>query len=94
MAEVVNARRHVLLATIGSSGDVHPFVGLGRRLLARGHRVTLITAEYFRPLAESAGLEFVGCTAPGIDYCSVIHNPELWHPIKGPCALLWLAVQP
>ncbi len=94
MADVVNPRRHVLLATIGSSGDVHPFVGLGRRLLARGHRVTLITAEYFRPLAESAGLEFAGCSAPGIDYCTVIHNPELWHPIKGPCALLWLAVQP
>lgn len=87
-------RRHVLLATIGSSGDVHPFVGLGRRLLARGHRVTLITPEYFRPLAESAGLEFVGCTAPGIDYQSVIRNPDLWHPIKGPCAMLWLGVQP
>ena len=37
---------------VGSSGDVHPFVGLGLALKRRGHSVTLITNGYFQPLAE------------------------------------------
>src|SRR5687768_14677241 len=52
-------RMHVLLITIGSSGDVHPFVGVGAALRARGHRVTLVTNAHFAPLAAHAGLEFV-----------------------------------
>ena len=36
---------HFLLVPVGSHGDVHPFVGIGRALRERGHRVTMITAE-------------------------------------------------
>ncbi|NDC63698.1 MAG: hypothetical protein EBZ59_06885, partial [Planctomycetia bacterium] len=50
---------HLILCAVGSSGDGHPFVGLGRALVRRGHRVTLVTAGYFRGLVEEAGLEFV-----------------------------------
>ena len=38
---------HVILCALGSSGDVHPFVGLGRALRQRGYRVTVVTAGYF-----------------------------------------------
>jgi len=47
-----------LLTPIGSLGDVHPFVAVGRALRASGHRVTLITNERFETLARRAGLEF------------------------------------
>ena len=36
---------HVLLASLGTDGDVFPFIGLGRTLRARGHRVTLVSGE-------------------------------------------------
>lgn len=33
---------NVLITTLGSYGDVYPFVGLGVRLRHRGHNVTLL----------------------------------------------------
>jgi rhamnosyltransferase subunit B len=80
---VSSARRlNVLLPTLGSAGDVHPFIALGRALRARGHRATLITNPFFRESIEAQGLGFlpVGTIA---DVQSAIADPDLWHPNKG-----------
>jgi len=73
---------HVLLMTIGTSGDVHPMVGLGSTLLDRGHNVTLATCGYFRELAESVGLNFVE-TGTTEEYLELTNHPDLWDPFKG-----------
>jgi len=72
----------ILLCTIGSAGDVYPFIGIGQGLQKRGYRVTLITSQFFETQARDAGLEFFGV---GIaeDYHSIIQNPDLWDPEKG-----------
>ena len=49
----------MLLPTIGSAGDVHPFIALGLALRARGHRATILTNPYFQPLIEQQGLGFL-----------------------------------
>ncbi len=72
---------HFLLHPVGSHGDVHPFVGLGRELRRRGRRVTVFTAEPFRGLVEANGLDFTP-TATADDYHAVVHDPDLWHPSK------------
>ena len=72
-----------LLTPIGSTGDVHPFVGIGRRLQARGHDVVVVTAEPFDALVRRAGLTFVP-TSSFEDYQQVTANPDLWHPRRGP----------
>jgi UDP:flavonoid glycosyltransferase YjiC (YdhE family) len=73
---------NVLLFTIGSHGDVHPFVGIGAALRKRGHEVTLITNEHFRKLGESAGLNFA---AMGTEehFQQLVQDPDLWHPTRG-----------
>lgn len=48
----------IALVTLGSRGDVQPFVALGTGLRARGHEVTLVSSDDFQPLAEEAGLGF------------------------------------
>lgn len=73
---------HLILVAIGSSGDVHPFVGLGRALKARGHRVTLITGAYFEPLVLQAGLDYVPLGTVE-DFHRLIHNPDVWHRFRG-----------
>ena len=83
---------HVILSTVGSSGDVHPFVGLGRVLAARGYRVTVVTAGYFRDLVESAGLGFVD-PLPEVDFREMIRNPRIWHRLHGPRTIIDLAVR-
>jgi rhamnosyltransferase subunit B len=71
----------IVLMPVGSSGDVHPFVGLGLALKRRGHSVTLITNGYFQPLAERVGIPFVELGAAD-KYLEIQKNPDLWHPTK------------
>lgn len=47
-----------LLATVGSLGDLHPYIAVARSLVARGHQAVIATAEDSRPHVEGAGLEF------------------------------------
>ena len=72
----------VLLATIGSVGDVNPFVAIGRELRRRGHQVTLVTSAYFESLAKQAGLDFIGLGSPE-DYRRTVDDPDLWNPKTG-----------
>ena len=69
--------KNVVLVPIGSYGDVYPFVGLGLAMQKRGHRVTVITNEHFRPLMERAGLKFAACGDEAF-YQRAIANPDLW----------------
>ncbi|MEU8971489.1 glycosyltransferase [Streptomyces monashensis] len=46
----------VLVVTAGSRGDVAPFTGLGRRLLAAGHEVAVAAHAPFAALVEACGL--------------------------------------
>ncbi|MEU6232794.1 glycosyltransferase [Kitasatospora sp. NPDC047058] len=48
----------ILIATAGSRGDVAPFTGLGARLRAAGHQVTVATHITFADTVRAAGLEF------------------------------------
>jgi rhamnosyltransferase subunit B len=54
----------LLLVTLGSAGDVHPVLGIGRALKARGHAVSLVAGERFAHFAASEGLGFIGLPNP------------------------------
>jgi rhamnosyltransferase subunit B len=71
-----------LLTPIGSSGDVHPFIGIGRALRSHGHDVTMITAEPFRNVAERAGFAFVQ-SASREQFDEMTRHPDLWNSRKG-----------
>jgi len=46
----------ILILTMGTRGDVQPYVALGRALRARGHEVTVSTGSGFDDLIEAHGL--------------------------------------
>ena len=71
-----------LLTPVGSSGDHHPFIGVGRRLRERGHDVVVLTATPFEQMVVGAGLEFLP-TVSREEYDRVTKDPDLWHPRKG-----------
>jgi rhamnosyltransferase subunit B len=50
---------HVILVTIGSRGDIFPFIGLGRALQALGCSVHLITSGNYQAAVAEAGLRYV-----------------------------------
>lgn len=76
------SRLHCILTPVGSAGDVHPFIGIGRCLRERGHKVTLLTAEPFREACTRAGLDFVA-TLGTEEFERTIQHPNLWHPRRG-----------
>ncbi|MFN8452359.1 MAG: glycosyltransferase [Anaerolineae bacterium] len=47
-----------LILTIGTRGDVQPFVALGKGLQAAGHDVTVCTAQTFEPFVAENGLGY------------------------------------
>jgi sterol 3beta-glucosyltransferase len=51
----------VAIVTTGSTGDVLPYLALGRRLLAAGHEVWLCTADKYAADAKARGVPFVPC---------------------------------
>ncbi len=75
-----------LFATLGSLGDLHPYVAVARALVARGHQAVIASAEDYRVAVESAGVEFAAA-GPSMasfgDYRALIvrlfdgrHGPE------------------
>ncbi len=72
----------VLVIPIGSSGDVHPLLGIAIKLRDRGHDVLFVTNEHFKPLAVKAGLAFEAL-GTAEEYHNAINDPDIWHPTKG-----------
>lgn len=72
----------VILVGLGSSGDVHPLLGIAEGMQRRGHDCVLVSAPTFEESAESVGVAFspVG-TAEAYD--AVYAHPDLWHPRRG-----------
>lgn len=72
-----------LLATIGSAGDVHPYLAIASELRSRGHEVMVLTNPYFASRVRAAGAEFaaLGTTE---EYEEAIRDPRLVDPSKGP----------
>jgi len=70
------------MTPVGSSGDVHPFVGLGRALAGRGHDVVIVTAGSFEHVVRKAGLGF-HATVSAEEFDAVSKHPDLWHPRRG-----------
>ncbi len=75
---------HFLLTTLGSLGDLHPYIAVGIGLRDRGHTVTLATSEVYRAKVEGEGLRFHPLR-PNLG--DLIDRPEViravMHPRKG-----------
>jgi rhamnosyltransferase subunit B len=79
----VNPKR-ILLTTLGSLGDLHPYIAVGLGLRERGHAVTIATSEIYRGKVEGEGLGFAPVRP---DMSRIIDDPEIMrrtvHPRTG-----------
>lgn len=73
--------KKIVIATIGSLGDLHPAIALALELKARGNQVTLATSEVYREKIEQTGINYHSLRP------NLPENPEisekLMHPTKG-----------
>ncbi|GMQ94550.1 MAG: glycosyltransferase [Acidimicrobiia bacterium] len=71
----------VVVQTVGTRGDVEPFVALGLGLVAAGHEVTVATAPSFDGFVSDRGLDFAPIRA---DYYELLDSPEAQAALKNP----------
>ena len=57
----------IVLISIGTRGDMEPFLAIGEILKEKGHHVICAFPEQFRDLAEHSGLEFASLGAKFIE---------------------------
>jgi len=67
----------IAIVAIGSAGDVHPFVAIGRRLVERGHDVVVHASAWYEEAVTGAGLGFWPMDTRE-RYLEVTKRPELW----------------
>ena len=80
----------LLMASVGSAGDIHPFIAVGHAMVQRGHAVAMFSHAPHQQAIESAGLEYVDA-GPTLDYEACVQSAQLWHPVKG-MGVLWRAL--
>jgi len=78
-----------VVVTIGSAGDLFPFMAMALALRGRGHRVSFLAPVQHAPYVADSGLDFTGLPADE----AVLHDPDLWHPTRG-FGVVWRATRP
>ena len=67
----------ISLVTIGSTGDVRPYMLLGKELKKRGHTVTIAAFASFQKMVTDAGLEFYPLSGDVVKLMSNIMKPSV-----------------
>lgn len=62
----------ILIVTVGTRGDVEPYIALGRELMTSGHEVTICTCAHFAPFIREYGLDYAYVNNDFIDF---MHTP-------------------
>lgn len=75
------------IVTLGSAGDLHPFLAVARALSERGHQVHVLSQEPHRVAVQAEGVQFLPI-ASGAQHARTMQHPKLWHPIDG-FGVLW-----
>jgi len=70
----------IALLTIGTRGDVQPYIALGKELQARGHDVVLAAPDNFADWVSEHGLAFHGA---GVDMQALLQTPEAKRAMAG-----------
>lgn len=82
----------ITIVTGGSHGDLHPFLAIARRLIARGHDVELLAHPHFRADVLAAQVPHVAI-AESLDAERILHNPDLMHRRKGGLLVLEMVIE-
>ena len=73
--------QRIVIATIGSLGDLHPAIALALELQARGHQITLATSPVYQKKIEQTGINF-HALRPNLPESPEIVEKAM-HPTKG-----------
>ena len=79
--------KRIVVTSLGSYGDVYPYIGIGLGLKERGHHVVLAIPSYYREVVLAAGLGFHP-VRPDIDPGDRATIRRIMDPVRGTDFLL------
>lgn len=82
--------KRIVLTTLGSFGDIHPYMAIAMELQARGHRSVIATSGLYQEKIEAAGLDFLAVSpnlAPPQEQDERLME-KIMEPARGPKFLL------
>lgn len=87
--------RKILMTTFGSYGDLHPYIGMAKALIANGDQVTIATHADYQEHVERVGARFV-LIRPGLEEAGPKEKwaPQVNHPVFGPRFIMQTFVMP
>ena len=85
---MIPAGRRILFVSLGSHGDIHPFVAMGRELVERGGAAAMLTNPHFGPLVAAAGLSLQSFGEAQSVRQVVSSHRDSMHALKGPMVVL------
>lgn len=83
----------VILSTIGSSGDINPFIAIARSLQDRGHETTMLINPFFESAARQASIGYLPL-GEEMDFRLMSQIKNITHPRKGGFAVMRELVLP
>jgi rhamnosyltransferase subunit B len=85
-------RLHIVLAPIGTEGDVRPYLWLACKLAAAGHQISVAANPAYASDVAEAGFRFLPAGGE-LAQKELFSNPDLWNGIKGSKLLLDALIQ-
>jgi len=79
--------KRIVITSLGSLGDIYPYLALARRLTRRGHDAIFATSASYRPLIEGEGVAFCP-VRPDIDLEDRVMIRRIMEPRRGPEILM------
>ncbi len=81
---------HITILTIGSRGDIQPYIALGVGLLQSGHQVQIATSPIFETWLRSYGLDFAPIHANPQELMSSEAGQKMLESGNGINLILWM----
>lgn len=88
-------QRRIVFTTLGSLGDLHPYIALALGLQARGHHCTIATSEMYREKVERQGIAFAPVRPNLEDFGDEsAFMAKVMHPVTGSSFVIRQVVMP
>ena len=87
--------KRIVFSTVGSLGDLHPYIAIGKEVQERGHRAVIATTDRYRAIIQAEGIEYAPLRPAEAQFGGLeAVAARLFDPYRGPGYLIREMVMP
>ena len=87
--------KRVVFSTVGSLGDLHPYIAIAKVLAARGHTAVIATTDRYKRIVEAEGIGYAPLRPPEAVFGGLqAVAAKLFDPLRGPPYLVREMIMP